>query len=306
MRKLDRVAAFREVVERELTSPHRLSDLAVDGVDLIQLGYRPGPAARQRPADAARRGRRRTEPQPARMAARARRGAPALVIRWDAPGPYVVAFTTREGGVSTGRLRLAEPRQPRRRRGPDRREPPDRLCRARARRRAARRQPAAPHRRRCIARGPARTRPAMRSGGRARRSRCSRSPPTASRSRSRPRPGRRRWRSLMPAGAGLPRDRRGNRRRARRIRRPRRSSGPRSARAATRWARRFRPGSTTISRDGRMLDLWTAAERALRRAGVGTVERLDRCTRCHSDEFFSHRASGVPHGSQGVIGALAG
>jgi purine-nucleoside/S-methyl-5'-thioadenosine phosphorylase / adenosine deaminase len=57
---------------------------------------------------------------------------------------------------------------------------------------------------------------------------------------------------------------------------------------------------------GRMLDLWTAAERALRRAGVGAVERVDRCTRCRSDEFFSHRASGVPHGSQGVIGALVG
>ena len=24
------------------------------------------------------------------------------MISWDAPGPYVVAFTTREGGVSTG------------------------------------------------------------------------------------------------------------------------------------------------------------------------------------------------------------
>ena len=24
------------------------------------------------------------------------------MIRWDAPGPYVVAFTTREGGVSVG------------------------------------------------------------------------------------------------------------------------------------------------------------------------------------------------------------
>ena len=58
--------------------------------------------------------------------------------------------------------------------------------------------------------------------------------------------------------------------------------------------------------DGRMLDLWAAAELALRRAGVGSVERIDRCTRCHSDEFFSHRASGVPHGTQGVIGALAG
>ncbi len=24
------------------------------------------------------------------------------MIRWDAPGPYLVAFTTREGGVSAG------------------------------------------------------------------------------------------------------------------------------------------------------------------------------------------------------------
>jgi tRNA nucleotidyltransferase/poly(A) polymerase len=43
-RKLERVAVFRTVVEQELTSPHRLSDLAVDGADLIQLGFRPGPA----------------------------------------------------------------------------------------------------------------------------------------------------------------------------------------------------------------------------------------------------------------------
>jgi tRNA nucleotidyltransferase (CCA-adding enzyme) len=42
-KKLERVAVFRELVEQELTSPHRLSDLAVDGADLIQLGYRPGP-----------------------------------------------------------------------------------------------------------------------------------------------------------------------------------------------------------------------------------------------------------------------
>lgn len=41
--KLARVAAFREVVARELTSPHRLSDLAVDGTDLIGVGFQPGP-----------------------------------------------------------------------------------------------------------------------------------------------------------------------------------------------------------------------------------------------------------------------
>ena len=43
MQKLGRLRAFRRVVESELTSPHRLSDLAVDGTDLIELGYRPGP-----------------------------------------------------------------------------------------------------------------------------------------------------------------------------------------------------------------------------------------------------------------------
>ena len=42
-RKLERLRAFRAVVEHELTSPHRLSDLAIDGSDLIGLGYRPGP-----------------------------------------------------------------------------------------------------------------------------------------------------------------------------------------------------------------------------------------------------------------------
>jgi tRNA nucleotidyltransferase (CCA-adding enzyme) len=41
--KLARVAGFRVVVEQELASPHRLSDLAVGGNDLIELGYTPGP-----------------------------------------------------------------------------------------------------------------------------------------------------------------------------------------------------------------------------------------------------------------------
>ncbi|HET7568370.1 MAG TPA: HD domain-containing protein [Gaiellaceae bacterium] len=42
--ELERVAAFREVVRSQLASPHRLTDLAVDGGDLIELGFRPGPA----------------------------------------------------------------------------------------------------------------------------------------------------------------------------------------------------------------------------------------------------------------------
>ncbi len=57
---------------------------------------------------------------------------------------------------------------------------------------------------------------------------------------------------------------------------------------------------------GRLLDLWTASERSLRGAGVEHVERIDLCTRCHSDRFFSHRASGGLHGAQGVLGAIAG
>jgi YfiH family protein len=57
---------------------------------------------------------------------------------------------------------------------------------------------------------------------------------------------------------------------------------------------------------GRHLDLWSAAERALLGAGVGSVERLDLCTRCNHDRFFSHRHSGPRHGAQGVIGALVG
>jgi polyphenol oxidase len=57
--------------------------------------------------------------------------------------------------------------------------------------------------------------------------------------------------------------------------------------------------------DGR-LDLWRAAERALRRAGVERVERVDLCTRDHPELFFSHRRDGLLRGVQGVIGAVAG
>jgi YfiH family protein len=55
----------------------------------------------------------------------------------------------------------------------------------------------------------------------------------------------------------------------------------------------------------RHLDLWTAAERALRRAGVGSVERLDLCTCCNPELFFSHRRSGEERGVQGLVGAVA-
>jgi len=52
---------------------------------------------------------------------------------------------------------------------------------------------------------------------------------------------------------------------------------------------------------GRNLDLWTVAERVLREAGVSSVERLDVCTACNA-EFFSHRRDGGVTGRQGVIG----
>jgi YfiH family protein len=59
-----------------------------------------------------------------------------------------------------------------------------------------------------------------------------------------------------------------------------------------------------LTHEGR-LDLWTAAERALRRAGVEQVERVDLCTRDHPELFFSHRRDGLARGVQGVIGAIA-
>jgi tRNA nucleotidyltransferase (CCA-adding enzyme) len=41
--ELERLARFRRTVEQEAASPHRLRDLAVDGDDLIAIGYEPGP-----------------------------------------------------------------------------------------------------------------------------------------------------------------------------------------------------------------------------------------------------------------------
>lgn len=56
---------------------------------------------------------------------------------------------------------------------------------------------------------------------------------------------------------------------------------------------------------GRNLDLWTVAERALRAAGVEMVERVDLCTACNPKLFFSHRRTGKPRGVQGVIARVA-
>lgn len=59
-----------------------------------------------------------------------------------------------------------------------------------------------------------------------------------------------------------------------------------------------------LTRDGK-LDLWAATERLLRAAGVARVERVDLCTMCRQDLFFSHRRDGRPRGVQGVIGYVA-
>ncbi len=56
---------------------------------------------------------------------------------------------------------------------------------------------------------------------------------------------------------------------------------------------------------GRRLDLWSAAEQALRTAGCADVERVDLCTACHPDLLFSHRREDGHTGRQGVIGLVS-
>ena len=55
----------------------------------------------------------------------------------------------------------------------------------------------------------------------------------------------------------------------------------------------------------RKLDLWRAAELALEEAGVAEVERTDLCTFCHPELFFSHRRDRGITGRQGVIASVA-
>ena len=69
---------------------------------------------------------------------------------------------------------------------------------------------------------------------------------------------------------------------------------------ADRFRRAFGLG---LYRHGR-LDLWTAAERALRAAGCVRVDRVDLCTACSPERFFSHRRDEGITGRQGVIGRI--
>ena len=68
-------------------------------------------------------------------------------------------------------------------------------------------------------------------------------------------------------------------------------------------AYRARLGATALR--GRNLDLWTVTEQLLREAGAVSVERLDLCTACDSERFFSHRRDRGSTGRQGVIGYVA-
>src|SRR5262249_31798202 len=59
----------------------------------------------------------------------------------------------------------------------------------------------------------------------------------------------------------------------------------------------------SIVRRGR-LDLWTAAERLLREAGVAEGERFDPCTACAAGRLFSYPRDGKPRGAQGVLAVV--
>jgi YfiH family protein len=56
---------------------------------------------------------------------------------------------------------------------------------------------------------------------------------------------------------------------------------------------------------GRRLDLWSAAEEALRDVGVEAILRVNLCTACNPGLFFSHRRDGARTGRQGLIAYVA-
>ena len=310
LEEIDALLRFRTVVTQECSSPHRIRDLAVDGNDLIKLGIRPGPQLGRILHELLDVGRRRARAQHARRAALAGEGA--RVIRWEIDG-YVVAFTTRVGGVSEGpyaSLNLG-------------RKSGDELERADENRRIA-----------CDALGADVEKLALNyqvhsdrvlratAGQRgehadglwtdepglpilAMSADCL---PIAARAHRREHACRRRPPRRLEGAA------RRNRRRGRRGAWPGARSPPRSARpigpccyevgeeVAAPFRGRF---GEDVVRDSR-LDLWTSAERALRAAGVERVERVDRCTACEPETFFSHRRDAGRTGRQGVIAYVAG
>lgn len=55
---------------------------------------------------------------------------------------------------------------------------------------------------------------------------------------------------------------------------------------------------------GRNLDLYASTEKALYSAGCTSVERVEMCTSCHPDLFFSHRRDGARTGRQGIVARI--
>ncbi len=86
-------------------------------------------------------------------------------------------------------------------------------------------------------------------------------------------------------------------------------SGPASVRVATRSApTSSRNTARGSARTRSRVATWTSGPSAsarLRAAGVDSVERLDLCTACDADRFFSHRRDRGRTGRQGVIGLVA-
>ena len=55
---------------------------------------------------------------------------------------------------------------------------------------------------------------------------------------------------------------------------------------------------------GPNLDMYASTEKALYAAGCTSVERVEMCTSCHPDLFFSHRRDGARTGRQGIVARI--
>ncbi len=307
--ELERLDRFNETLVRELDSPHRLDQLVVDGNDLIELGWEPGPAlgAGLGHLLACVIGDPSLNEREWLLAEAERQRD---MIRWRPPGPYEVAFSTREGGVSEGpyaSLNLG------RMSGDD----VDRVDENRRRlcaeiggdplRLALNRQvhSTVVHRAEPGARGKPGDGlwteepdvPVL-----ALTADCV---PIALARVGGDRPGvavlHVGWRGLLAGIVAQGAEALGGRLHA--------AVGPAigpccyevGADVSEPFAAAYGPDVLR----GRNLDLWSAADRALREAGVEEVERVDLCTHCNPELFFSHRRTGLPRGGQGVIARVA-
>ena len=164
--------ASAAVVEQELGSPHRLVRPRRRRHRPDRARLPPGPGARARARRAARRGRRRPVAEPARDAARARRGDTRRMIRWERARAVRGRLHDAGRRRQRRRLRVAQPRRTRRRPRAGRGEPAARLRGARARRDTPLAEPAAP----LADRSPGRARGPGRAGRRALDRRARRQP----------------------------------------------------------------------------------------------------------------------------------